>query len=390
MKNLNPKSVWENFYLLTQIPRPSGKRKEIADFLVNYGKSLGLQTEQDEIGNVLISKPASAGMENRPGVILQAHMDMVPQKTDESTHNFETDPIETWIDGEWLKAKGTTLGADDGIGVAAIMAVMEDKSLVHGPVEALITADEETGMFGANGLPEGELNGDILINLDSEHWGKFVIGSAGGIHGVAIGIDLLAVFLGNGSTAHHNLHTVTNALLLGQLYHLGHYVHGGGQQSGAADDLAVLLLSGLNEGLGGDVGAQVNNFQALAFQHHLDQVLADVVQVALDGADADAAGGLHALSSQQGLEQSGALAHSAGSNQNFGNEHFVVLELFADDVHAVQQTLFQNGLSGNALVDSLLNQGLDDLSLTCLKLQGDFLHIHIVVLRNGIIVYIIS
>ena len=127
-------------------------------------------------------KPASAGMENKKGVILQAHMDMVPQKTPESTHNFETDPIQPWIDGEWVKAKGTTLGADNGLGVAAIMAIMEDKTLKHGPIEALITADEETGMYGANGLPEGELNGDILLNLDSEHWGKFVIGSAGGIN----------------------------------------------------------------------------------------------------------------------------------------------------------------------------------------------------------------
>ena len=126
-------------------------------------------------------KPASPGMENRKGIILQAHMDMVPQKSNESTHNFETDPIQTYVDGEWVKAKGTTLGADNGIGVAAIMAVMEDKTLVHGPVEGLITADEETGMFGANDLPEGELNGDILLNLDSETWGKFVIGSAGGV-----------------------------------------------------------------------------------------------------------------------------------------------------------------------------------------------------------------
>lgn len=125
-------------------------------------------------------------MENRKGIILQAHMDMVPQKSKESTHNFETDPIQTYVDGEWVKAKGTTLGADNGIGVAAIMAVMEDKTLVHGPVEGLITADEETGMFGANDLPEGELNGDILLNLDSETWGKFVIGSAGGVDITAI------------------------------------------------------------------------------------------------------------------------------------------------------------------------------------------------------------
>lgn len=120
-------------------------------------------------------------MENRKTVILQAHMDMVPQKAPESHHNFETDPIETHIDGEWVKANNTTLGADNGMGVAAIMAVMEDKEMKHGPIEGLITADEETGMFGANDLPVGELDGDILMNLDSETWGKFVIGSAGGI-----------------------------------------------------------------------------------------------------------------------------------------------------------------------------------------------------------------
>lgn len=137
---------------------------------------------KDEADNIVMRKPASPGMENRKGVILQAHMDMVPQKTPESTHDFEKDPIEAYVDGEWVRAKGTTLGADNGLGVAAIMAVMEDKTLKHGPVEALITADEETGMFGANGLPAGELNGDILLNLDSETWGKFVIGSAGGIN----------------------------------------------------------------------------------------------------------------------------------------------------------------------------------------------------------------
>ena len=140
-----------------------------------------MEAFKDPAGNIVMRKPASAGMENRKGVILQAHMDMVPQKTPESQHNFVTDPIEPWIDGEWVKAKGTTLGADDGLGVAAIMAVMEDKTLKHGPIDALITADEETGMFGANDLPEGELQGDILLNLDSETWGKFVIGSAGGI-----------------------------------------------------------------------------------------------------------------------------------------------------------------------------------------------------------------
>ena len=149
--------------------------------LLEFAARVGVEAFKDAAGNIVMRKPASPGMENRKGIILQAHMDMVPQKSKESTHNFETDPIQTYVDGEWVKAKGTTLGADNGIGVAAIMAVMEDKTLVHGPVEGLITADEETGMFGANDLPEGELNGDILLNLDSETWGKFVIGSAGGV-----------------------------------------------------------------------------------------------------------------------------------------------------------------------------------------------------------------
>ncbi len=179
--NLNPSCIWKNFYALTQVPRPSGHLEKVQQFLLDFARQVGVEAFIDEGRNVIMRKPATAGMENRKGVILQAHMDMVPQKTPESTHNFETDPIQPWIDGEWVKAKGTTLGADNGIGVAAIMAVMEDKTLKHGPVEAVITADEETGMFGANDLPEGMLKGDILMNLDSEHWGKFVIGSAGGI-----------------------------------------------------------------------------------------------------------------------------------------------------------------------------------------------------------------
>ena len=181
IQNLQPQCIWKNFYALTQVPRPSGQLEKIQRFLLDFGKQDGVYAVKDPAGNIHFRKPATPGMENKKGIILQAHMDMVPQKTPESTHNFETDPIEPWIDGEWVKAKGTTLGADNGLGVAAIMAIMEDKTLKHGPIDALITRDEETGMFGANELPEGELQGDILMNLDSEHWGKFVIGSAGGI-----------------------------------------------------------------------------------------------------------------------------------------------------------------------------------------------------------------
>ena len=181
MTELQPKEVFSIFQEITRVPRPSKHEEQISQWLADFAKAHGLECERDEALNVIMRVPATAGYEDHEGVILQAHMDMVPQKTPESTHNFETDPIEPWIDGEWVKAKGTTLGADNGLGVAAIMAVMEDKTLKHGPIEALITADEETGMFGANALPAGELNGDILLNLDSECWGKFVIGSAGGI-----------------------------------------------------------------------------------------------------------------------------------------------------------------------------------------------------------------
>ena len=181
IQSLKPECIWRNFYKLTQVPRPSGHLEKIQQFLLEFGKQAGVEVFKDPADNIVMRKPATPGMENRKGIILQAHMDMVPQKTPESQHNFETDPILPWIDGEWVKATGTTLGADNGLGVAAIMAVMEDKTLQHGPIDALITADEETGMFGANALPEGELQGDILLNLDSETWGKFVIGSAGGI-----------------------------------------------------------------------------------------------------------------------------------------------------------------------------------------------------------------
>lgn len=183
MKNLEPKGLWNAFYSLTQIPRPSGKRKEIADFLVSYGKSLGLETLQDEIGNVLIRKPASPGMENHPGVILQGHMDMVPQKNSDKVFDFEKDPIQAYVEanGEWVTADGTTLGADNGIGVATALAILADKNVVHPPLEAFFTIDEETGMYGANDLKPGWLKGKYLLNLDSETEGELYVGCAGGV-----------------------------------------------------------------------------------------------------------------------------------------------------------------------------------------------------------------
>ncbi len=179
--NLEPQRVWKNFYSLTQIPRPSKKEKRVIEFMVEFGKKLGLETFVDDVGNVIIRKPATPGMENRKGVVLQGHLDMVPQKNSDKVHDFEKDPIEAYIDGEWVTADGTTLGADNGIGVAAAMAVLEAKDIAHGPIEALFTIDEETGMTGAFGLKPGLLKGEILINMDSEDEGELYVGCAGGL-----------------------------------------------------------------------------------------------------------------------------------------------------------------------------------------------------------------
>ncbi len=181
IKDLEPNEVWRNFYSLTQIPRPSKKEAKVIAFMKKFGEDLGLETIVDECGNVIIRKPATEGMENRKGVVLQAHLDMVPQKTADKEHDFEKDPIETHIEDGWVKADRTTLGADNGLGAAAAMAVLEAKDVAHGPVEALFTIDEETGMTGANMLKPGILNGDILMNMDSETIGELYVGCAGGI-----------------------------------------------------------------------------------------------------------------------------------------------------------------------------------------------------------------
>ena len=185
IKDLKPQNVWNNFYLLTRQPRPSKHEEKVRAFLLEWAKEKGVDAFADETGNVIMRAPATKGYENRRGVILQAHMDMVPQKTAETVHDFLTDPIETEVVGEWLGAKGTTLGADDGIGVALAMSILEDKTLEHGPVEVLITYDEETGMTGAERLRPGIFKGDILLNLDSEDEGELCIGCAGGLDGIA-------------------------------------------------------------------------------------------------------------------------------------------------------------------------------------------------------------
>ena len=181
IQELQPNGIWRNFHSLTQIPRPSKKEAKVIAFMKQWGEDHGLETMVDECGNVIMRKPATPGMENRKGVILQAHLDMVPQKNDGNPHDFENDPIETHIEDGWVKANGTTLGADDGLGAAAAMAVLEATDLVHGPVEALFTIDEETGMTGANMLKPSVLHGDILLNMDSETEGELYVGCAGGV-----------------------------------------------------------------------------------------------------------------------------------------------------------------------------------------------------------------
>ena len=179
IKNLDPKPLWENFYKLTQIPRPSKKEGKVIEFIEKFGNDLGLETIKDDVGNVIIKKPATPGYENKKPVVLQGHLDMVPQS--DKDFDFENQPIEAYVDGEWVTADGTTLGADNGIGVAAAMTVLQSNDLEHGPVEALFTMDEETGMTGASSLKPGLLDAEILINMDSEDEGELYIGCAGGL-----------------------------------------------------------------------------------------------------------------------------------------------------------------------------------------------------------------
>ena len=181
IKDLKPAIVWNNFYGLTRVPRPSKHEGKVQEHLLQWGKEHGVEVFRDDTGNIIFRKPATPGMENRRGVILQGHMDMVPQKTGDSNHDFLKDPITTLIDGDWVTADRTTLGADNGIGVAMGLSVLEDKTIKHGPIEVLVTYDEETGMTGANCLKPGVLKGDILINLDSEEEGELCVGCAGGL-----------------------------------------------------------------------------------------------------------------------------------------------------------------------------------------------------------------
>ncbi|MCB0661437.1 MAG: aminoacyl-histidine dipeptidase [Saprospiraceae bacterium] len=187
VRNLEPKSLWNHFADLNEVPRASKKEERVIAFAKKFGESLGLETLVDEVGNVIIKKPASAGMESRCTVVLQSHLDMVHQKNSDTNFDFDTEGIKMMVEGDWVKAEGTTLGADNGIGVASIMALLASDDIPHPPLEALFTIDEETGMTGAMGLKGGLLSGDILLNLDTEDDDELTIGCAGGIDVTATG-----------------------------------------------------------------------------------------------------------------------------------------------------------------------------------------------------------
>lgn len=181
IRNLEPKALWNKFADLNAVPRPSKKEDRVIEFMKNFGKSLNLETFEDEIRNVIIRKPATAGMEDRKPIVLQGHLDMVHQKNNDTVFDFDTQGIDMFVDGDWVKARGTTLGADNGLGVATIMAILESTDIAHPAIEALFTIDEETGMTGALNLKGGVLRGEILLNLDTEEDDEIDIGCAGGV-----------------------------------------------------------------------------------------------------------------------------------------------------------------------------------------------------------------
>lgn len=181
IRELQPQELWNHFADLNAVPRPSKKEEQVIEFMMDFGKQLGLETHKDQVGNVIIKKPATAGMEDRKTVVLQSHLDMVHQKNNDTDFDFDTQGIEMYIDGDWVKAKGTTLGADNGIGVATIMAVLASNTMQHPAIEALFTIDEETGMTGAMELDGSLISGDILLNLDTEEDDEIDIGCAGGV-----------------------------------------------------------------------------------------------------------------------------------------------------------------------------------------------------------------
>jgi len=204
IRNLEPKELWNYFADLNAVPRPSKKEERVIQFMKDFGTSLGLETLKDEVGNVIVRKPATAGMEDRMMVVLQSHLDMVHQKNNDTDFNFDTQGIEMLVDGDWVRANGTTLGADNGLGVATIMAILASKTIEHPAIEALFTIDEETGMTGAMGLKGGVLQGDVLLNLDTEEDDEIGVGCAGGVDVTAVG-----TYQTTAPEAHAQAYTIT-------------------------------------------------------------------------------------------------------------------------------------------------------------------------------------
>ena len=264
IRELEPKEVWNRFADINGVPRPSKKEQKITAFMVDFGKKLGLETTSDAIGNVIIRKPATAGLENKKTIILQSHLDMVCQKNNDTVFDFDTQGIETYIDGDWVRAKGTTLGADNGLGVAAIMAILESKTIAHPAIEALFTTDEETGMTGAKELSPKALTGEILLNLDTEEDDEIIIGCAGAVdvsayHDyteeatpsgvVAYQLSVTGLMGGHSGQNIHmgrgNANKVMNRLLLGQYEKYGlriSQLHGGGLRNAIPRESEALVV----------------------------------------------------------------------------------------------------------------------------------------------------
>jgi dipeptidase D len=181
IEQLQPKEFWENFAAICKIPHPSGNEVQLCNFIKKFAEDLGLEVSVDAVGNLFVKKLATSGMEDRPIVVLQAHLDMVSQKNSEVAHDFDKDPLQIYVDSGWVKAQGTTLGADDGVGLAAIMTILQSKTLKHGPLEVVLTVDEEVNFTGVNAIKPGDLAGRILLNLDADHDDEITIGSGGGI-----------------------------------------------------------------------------------------------------------------------------------------------------------------------------------------------------------------
>ncbi|WP_434144733.1 aminoacyl-histidine dipeptidase [Photobacterium leiognathi] len=271
ISQLSPKAVWQFFNQICSIPHPSKHEEQLAQFIVEFAKKEGLDVRRDETGNVIIKKPATAGMENRKGVVLQAHIDMVPQKNEETVHDFTKDPIQPYIDGEWVTAKGTTLGADNGMGMASCLAVLAAKDIEHGPLEVLLTIDEEAGMTGAFGLKEGWLEGDILLNTDSEQEGEVYMGCAGGVDG-AITLDIKR----EATPANHQAVKLVLKGLKGG--HSGCDIHTG---RGNANKLLARFLAGHAD----ELGLRINNFTGGSLRNAIPREAS--VMVTLPAANVD-------------------------------------------------------------------------------------------------------